>query len=186
MDWLIDVAGKLKRKNAVLFSKENELIKELGLLVAGQNRRVLILWALDLAEESVSLLEQKYPEDSRPRNALEATRLWASGSIKMPLAKREILNCHAMAKELNSPEDIALCHAIGQACSVVHTSGHASGYPIYELTAIVRRHGIDNCKEHIDKRFCEYKEKLLYWQTKEKDYPGTWAKFLLTESKFDL
>ena len=39
----------------------------------------------------------------------------------MPVAKKAILECHAMAKELTDIADIALCHAIGQACSVVHT-----------------------------------------------------------------
>ena len=50
----------------------------------------------------------------------------------MPQAKAAILACHALAREWDSPEDIALCHAVGQGCSVVHTAGHAMGYPIYE------------------------------------------------------
>lgn len=178
MDWLTDVAEKLKRKNAVLFSKDNPLIKELDSLVSKQSRRVLVLWALELSEESVVLLEEKYPDDSRPRRALEAAEQWAAGDIKMPTAKREILNCHAMAKELANPEDIALCHAIGQGCSVVHTAGHALGYPIYELTALVRRYGVDDCRSHIEKRFSDYKTKLSYHELHVGEFSGTWAKFL--------
>ena len=45
---------------------------------------------------------------------LEAARAWAAGDIKMPLARRKILDCHAVAKELANPEAIALCHAVGQ------------------------------------------------------------------------
>ena len=65
-------------------------------------------------------LEDKYPKDNSARKALETSKLWAFGKAKMPVAKREILNCHSFAKQLSSPEDIALCHAAGQACGVVH------------------------------------------------------------------
>ena len=112
----------------------------------------MVLWALNLAEESVCVLEEKYPNEHRPRTALELTRFWAAGEIKMTQAKRAILDCHAMAKEITIPEDIALCHAIGQACGVVHTVGHALGYPIYELTAIARRYGIENCRVAVETR----------------------------------
>ena len=61
----------------------------------------------------------------------------------MRYAQRKILDCHAFAKEAGCKEDVALCHAVGQACSVVHTAGHAIGYPAYDLTAIIHRYGID-------------------------------------------
>ena len=70
-------------------------------------------------------------------------RAWAAGELKMRPAQRSILRCHALAKELPSPADIAACHAVAQACSVVHTPGHALGYPIYDLTSLVRRLGVD-------------------------------------------
>ena len=163
MNWIDEVREKLKRKNQILFSRDSELLHGLGELLRQQPRRVVVLWALEWTEETVRYLEEKYPDDNRPRNALEATKLWAAGEVKMPVAKKEILNCHAMAKELSSQEDSALCHAVSQACSVVHTSGHALGYPIYELTALVRRLGIDNCREAVEKRANEYTARLVYW-----------------------
>ena len=105
-------------------------------------------------------------------------RLWAAGEIKMPEAKRFILNCHALAKESENPEAIALCHAVGQACSVVHTGGHAMGFPIYELTALVYRFGTGHCREIIERRRQEYLEKLLFWTRKAPSIPGPWASFL--------
>ena len=78
-----------------------------------------------------------------PRNTLIAAKAWAAGEIKMPVAKRAILNCHALAKKMTSPTDSARCHAIAQGFSVVHTTGHALGLPIYELTAIVRELGVE-------------------------------------------
>lgn len=53
----------------------------------------------------------------------------------MPVAKRAILDVHAMARDMDDPADAALCHAVGQRCSCVHTPKHALGLPVYELTA---------------------------------------------------
>ena len=46
---------------------------------------------------------------------VQAAGDWAAGRIKMPIAQKKILDCHALAKELDRKEDIAACHAIGQA-----------------------------------------------------------------------
>ncbi len=96
----------------------------------------------------------------------------------MPVAKRAILDCHAMAKELSDPADIARCHAVGQACGVVHTAGHALGYPMYELTAIVLEHGLDNCRDFVEARALQYTEKLLCHQEREPNLSANWAAFL--------
>ena len=150
--WLAEVKTKVRRKNQILFFKECLLLRDLRKLIEQTNRRALILWALELAEETALQLAEKYPEDFRPREAIAAARAWAAGEIKMPIAKRVILNCHAMAKELTDPADIARCHAVGQACSVVHTVGHALGYPMYELSAIVLELGLDDCREAVEQR----------------------------------
>ena len=178
MDWLDEARIKLKRKNQVLFSKDSEFLQDLAMLFCDQNRRVMALWAFDLAAGSVAKLEERCPDEKRPREALEAARAWAAGEIKMRLAQRKILDCHALAKELQSKEDIALCHAIGQACAVVHTVGHAMGYPMYELSAIIYRLGIDDCAQAVRQRKREYIEKLLYWSEHEHEYGGRWAAFM--------
>ena len=176
--WLAEVKAKAKRKNQILFSKDSLLLTDLCQLIAQANRRALILWALELAEETARELAGKYPEDPRPREAIAASKAWASGEIKMPIAKQAILNCHAMAKELADPADIARCHAVGQACSVVHTAGHALGYPMYALTAIVLEHGLDDCRDSIEQRVMYYEQLLRYWMEYEKTYKQNWAGFL--------
>lgn len=70
-----------------------------------------------------------------------------------------------------------LCHAFGQACSVVHTVGHALGYPSYELTAIARSVGVYDCRVQIEARVREYIERLYYWRAHTCDY-SDWARFL--------
>ena len=179
MDWLDEVRAKRTRKNQVLFAKDAAYLQDLAMLFREQDHRVMVLWALELAAESVAELEEKYPDETRPREALEAARAWAEGKIKMRLAQRKILNCHAFTKELDSKVDIALCHAVGQACAVVHTAGHAMGYPMYELSAIVYRLGVENCQEAVEWRKQEYIKKMLCWREHVGDYEGSWADFML-------
>ena len=176
--WLAEIKAKARRKNQILFSRDSLLLDNLRHLIGQANRRTLILWALELAEESARELAERYPEDHRPREAIAASRAWAAGEIKMPIAKRAILNCHAMAKELADPADIARCHAVGQACGVVHTVGHALGYPMYELTAIVLEHGLDDCRNPIEQRVMYYEQRLRYWMEYEKTCQLNWAGFL--------
>ena len=176
--WLAEVKAKAKRKNQILFSKDCLLLDELCQLMEQANRQVLVLWALELAEESARVLAEKYPEDFRPKEAVEAATSWAKGQIKMPIAKQAILNCHTMAKELENPADIARCHAVGQACSVVHTAGHALGYPMYELTAIVLALGLDDCRDAVEHRVRDYEQRLHYWAEHEKSCCQDWASFL--------
>lgn len=179
--WMDEVAQKKKRGNRILFSKDSLFLQDLRMLLEGRNRRVMVLWALDLAEQTVERLEESCPTDPRPRFALEAARAWASGRIRMPVARRAILDCHAMAKELTAPADIARCHAVAQACSVVHTPGHALGLPMYELTAIVLEQSPDTCRAAVENRMDAYMEKLLFWMEQEPVYSGEWAEFLKRE-----
>ena len=178
--WLAEVKAKAKRKNQMLFSKDSLLLDELCQLAAQANRRLLVLWALELAEETARVLAEKYLEDFRPKEAVETATSWAKGQIKMPIAKQAILNCHAMAKELENPADIARCHAVGQACSVVHTAGHALGYPMYELTAIVLELGLDGCRDTVEQRVMYYEQRLRYWMEFEKTCQLNGADFLKT------
>lgn len=59
--WLAEVQAKAKRRNQILFAAESPLLAELHRLIAGANRRALILWALELAEETVLVLEVRIP-----------------------------------------------------------------------------------------------------------------------------
>ena len=62
--------------------------------------------------------------------------------------------------------------------ALVHTSGHALGLPMYELTALVRRYGLENCREAVEQRRQQYLDRLAYWQAHWQEDPGPWAAFL--------
>ncbi|NLU24884.1 MAG: hypothetical protein GXW99_09330 [Clostridiales bacterium] len=179
MNWIDEAAIRLKKKNQILFAKDDAYLQDLAALFQRQNHRVIALWAFDFAAESVAKLVEHYPAEKRPAEGLKAAQNWAAGHIKMRLAQRKILDCHAFAKEIDCKEHIAACHAIGQACSVVHTVGHAMGYPVYDLTSIILRLGIKNCLQAVEQRKQAYIDRLLYWQNHVNDYEGTWADFML-------
>ena len=102
MLWLDEVKIRIKNKNQILFTKDSEYLQDLIILFQKQNRKTMILWAHDLAAESIVQLTEKYPEEMRPREALAASKDWAAGKIKMRLAQRKILDCHAFATEISS------------------------------------------------------------------------------------
>lgn len=178
MNWMDEVSARLKRHNQVLFARDSEFLRDLDLLLRAQSHITLTLWAFDLAGESVAALEEKYPRERRPREALVAAQDWAAGRIKMPLAQRKILDCHALAKELTEKADTAACHAVGQACAVVHTAGHALGYPIYDLSRLIYELGPEHCREAVEERRQAYLDKLFYWGA-HGSHPGReWAPFM--------
>lgn len=179
MRWIDEVQTRVKRKNQVLFAKDSPFLQDLIFMMSQQDHRAMALWAFEFAEDAAEMLRARYPDERRLFEAIEISKAWAAGKVKMPIAQRAILNAHAVAKEIDSPEDIALCHAIGQACGVVHTAGHAIGFPIYELTALVRRYGLEACVRPIEEREQQYIDRLLFWQSHYMDHPTEWADFML-------
>ena len=178
MEWLEAVKAREKRKNKLLFMPGDSLFDALAPLTGQASRRALVLWALSLADEAVSRLQALLPDEVRPAEAVRLARHWARGEVKMPIAKAAILACHAVAKEGVPPEAAALCHAVGQACAVIHARGHAMGFAFYELTAIARREGVENCRAAVETRACAYVSRLLQAEEEAESSTGPWAKFL--------
>lgn len=141
---LPDISDALSRKargNEILFTRDSPCLAPLRVSLEASDRRTVVLWGLANAERVSGVLGRRYPSDERPIEAVRACTRWSMGDSMMPEAKRAILDVHAMARDVPTRADAALCHAIGQGCSVVHTPGHALGLPIYELTATVLEGG---------------------------------------------
>lgn len=101
----------------------------------------------------------------------------------MPAAKQAILQVHGMGKELSNPADIALCHAVGQACSTVHVETHAIGLPIYELTALVHECGIKDCEAALSEKIAQYVSCLNICAEQANSPERQWAAFLLDDTR---
>jgi hypothetical protein len=177
-----DVEIKLKKRNKILFSRDSLCLQELIKLIQLQNHRTLVVWALDCAKLPLDEFEAKYPDERRPRTCLELCEAWAKGIIKMPIAKRAILDSHAVAKEIDDRQYGDLCHAIGHAGATVHVETHALGLPIYELTAIVLKYGKDNFSKPVSEKINYYYQRLLYWQGNTDKLEIDWADFLLEDT----
>ena len=103
-----------------------------------QDQRSLAAWAADCAEMVLPLFERAYPEDDRPRKAIEACRAWVrTGVFKMPEIRGASLAAHAAARV--AKENDAACfaaRAAGQAVATAHVPQHALGGAYYALKAI--------------------------------------------------
>lgn len=173
-----EVEEKLKRKNAILFSRDSACLQELIFLIQEQTHRTLVLWAFECVQIPLATLEKKYPREFRAHDAFESCQRWAKGEFKIPVAKRAILECHAVCKEINDKSDIALYHAIGQGLSTVHVETHAIGLPIYELSAIVFSNQ-GNYQSKVLAKIEFYKKKINECKEKIDEIDIKWADFLM-------
>lgn len=103
-----------------------------------QSKDTLLSWVLNYANIVIlPLWSQYYPNDLRPKNALDAANDWLAEKIKLPQAKKLILECHSAAREADvSPVAQAAARAIGQAASTIHSSRHCLGLPLYGALAV--------------------------------------------------
>jgi hypothetical protein len=125
------------RKRKFSVTHKDESIVE---LVRRTNHRTLAAWAIDCAERVLPYFEERYPEDHRPRNAIEACQEWIdTGVFRMSEIRKASLAAHAAAREVG--EDNAArsaARAAGQVAATPHVPTHSIGAANYALQAIHR------------------------------------------------
>jgi hypothetical protein len=104
-----------------------------------QDQRSLAIWAANCAERVLPFFEKAYPEDDRPRKAIEACRTWVrTGVFRMADIRKASLAAHAAAREAKENNAARFAaHAAGQAVATAHVSQHAFGAAYYALKAVV-------------------------------------------------
>jgi hypothetical protein len=109
-------------------------------LVNKTDHKTLAAWAIDCAERVLPYFEENYPEDHRPRKAIETLQTWIhTGVFRMAVIRQASLASHAAAREVG--EDNPACsaaRAAGQAVATAHVPIHSIGAAIYALQAIHR------------------------------------------------
>ncbi len=116
--------------------KDEEMLE----LVTKTDHKILALWAIDCAERVMPYFEEKYPQDHRPRQAIETLKTWIDTRVfKMAVIRKASLDSHATAREVgeDSPARSA-AHAAGQAVATAHVPRHAYGSAIYAQQALFR------------------------------------------------
>ena len=113
--------------------------KEFWVLFDRDDHIALGLWAAECAEHVLPLFEQKYPHDSRPRDAIRTLRDWEStGTFSMSVIRGASLASHAAAREVDDAHLAAryAARAAGQAVATAHVPTHALGAAIYAMKAV--------------------------------------------------
>ena len=107
-------------------------------LIETQSKITLVSWTLNYAERTMLPIWKKhFPEDHRPKAAMDAARSWLACDIKLPRAKPIILECHAAARESGAiPTAQAAARAIGQSASTIHAPTHCVGLAMYGALAV--------------------------------------------------
>jgi hypothetical protein len=109
-------------------------------LVSKTDQHTLAVWAIDCAERVLPYFEAHYPQDNRPRTAIETLQAWiATGVLKMAVIRKASLDAHAAARDVG--EDNAArsaARAAGQAVATAHVPAHALGPAIYAVQALHR------------------------------------------------
>ena len=120
-------------------------------LIDTQSKDTIRRWCLAYAENKIlPIFEKHCPDDTRPRNALNAAHDYHDGKVKFPQVKNIILNeCHQAARELDyNPVAQAAARAVGQGSAVVHTLTHSLGLFFYAAAAVAYdRVGLDASEE---------------------------------------
>ena len=80
-----------------LTRKDEEMLE----LVNKTDQKTLAIWAIDCAGRVMPSFEEKYPQDHRPRHALETLQTWIdTGVFQMAVMRKASLDAHAAAREV--------------------------------------------------------------------------------------
>jgi hypothetical protein len=106
-----------------------------GGTLTDSDHRLLALWAAACADHVLHLFESAQPSDPRPRQAIEQTRAWARGEIKMAQSRDSAGHAQAAARGLSGAARHA-AFAAGQAAAVAHVAAHELGAAAYAIKAV--------------------------------------------------
>lgn len=98
------------------------------------DHRLLALWAATCAEHVLHLFESVQASDPRPRQAIEQTRAWVRGEIRMSQSRAAAGHAQAAARGLSGAARHA-AFAAGQAAAVAHVAAHELGAAAYAIKA---------------------------------------------------
>lgn len=94
--------------------------------LSDDERRLIALWAADCAARVLSLFEAKAPEDTRPREAIEESRLFGLGGRRTGRLRSVSWAAHAAAREVGDPVASAAARAAAHAAASAYIHALAS------------------------------------------------------------
>ncbi len=133
---LIPRNNQMEKSKFSVTHKDESLVE----LMRKTDHKTLAVWAIDCVERVLPYFEEKYPQDQRPRNAIEALQAWINtGVFKMADIRKASLASHAAAREVGQDNAArSAARAAGQAVATAHVPTHSIGAANYALQAIHR------------------------------------------------
>ncbi|MFC6824687.1 putative immunity protein [Halopelagius fulvigenes] len=99
------------------------------------DHRTLALWAADCAERVLPYFEAERPNDSRPRDGIEAARAWVRDEIGVSEARDAAFAAHAAARDVERSAAREAARAAGHAAATAHVADHAPHAGTYAVKA---------------------------------------------------
>ncbi len=126
-----------KTKFSLSYYRKDERMVD---LMKKTDHKTLAYWAIDCTNRVLPYFEEKYPEDNRPRKAIEVLEEWIkTGQFRMAVIRKASLDSHAAARDVGDDNAArSAAHAAGQAVATAHVPTHSIGSAIYALQAIYR------------------------------------------------
>lgn len=110
------------------------------------DHRLLAAWAADCAEHVLHHFSSQYPDDDRPRSAIEQACAWSRGEISMMQAREAAYGAHDAAKAVAGAAREA-ARAAGHAAATAHMADHELGAAAYAIKAVRAASQADACDE---------------------------------------
>ena len=107
-----------------------------GGLLDKASHRLLVSWAADCAEHVLPLFTASYPEDDRPRQAIETARAWSRDEATVGEAREAAVAAHAAARSASDPVAREVARAAGHAVATAHMADHELGAAAYAIRAV--------------------------------------------------
>ncbi len=142
--------------------KDTRTGKEISEALKQLDRRSMIAWAAECAEQVLPIFEQYVPQDNRPRRAIEAGQAWARKEIPMSEARAAAFAAHAAARDAGNAAATAAARAAGHAAATAHVAGHAAHAATYAAKAAAYASTTEDAADAVAKiREWQYRQVLL-------------------------
>ncbi len=122
-------------------------------LVGTTDKKILAVWAIDCAGRVLPYFEEQYPDDLRPRHALDALQKWIdTGIFRMKDIRKASLDAHAAAREVGEDNSArSAARAAGQAVATAHVKTHSIAASRYAQQAVYRAAGADDADVAVER-----------------------------------
>lgn len=129
--------GSKLNKSKFLVTYKDESILE---LVRKVDHKTLAIWAIDCVERVLPYFEDQFPDDTRPRSAIDRLRDWVNdNSASIPEMRKIAFEAHNAARDVGDDNPArSVARAAGQAAATAHVPTHSIMAANYAVQAIYR------------------------------------------------